>query len=77
MIIQNLDNPFSLDHNSIVDLLSKLNNLSLFFKFIYFERASEHRRDRERGRERIPSGLCAVSTKPDTKLELINCEIMT
>ena len=29
----------------------------------------------ERKRE-IPSKLCAVSTEPDTGLELMNCEIM-
>ena len=32
---------------------------------------------RERGRERIPSRLCAVRTEPDTELEITNQEIMT
>ena len=31
----------------------------------------------ERGRERIPSRLQAVSTKPDARLNLMNHEIMT
>ena len=30
-----------------------------------------------RGRERIPSRLCAVSAEPDLGLDLTNCEIMT
>ena len=34
-------------------------------------------RDTERGRERIPSRLHAVSTEPDAGLELTNREIMT
>ena len=34
-------------------------------------------RGRERGRERIPSRLCAVSTEPNAKLELTKHEIMT
>ena len=34
-------------------------------------------RGRERGRERIPSRLHAVSAEPDAGLELTNCEIMT
>ena len=38
----------------------------IFLKFIYFwEREHEQGRDRERGRQRIWSRLCAVSTKPD------------
>ena len=39
-------------------------------------RERECRRDRERGRERIPSGLCTVSTEPDVGLEL-RSEIMS
>ena len=31
---------------------------------------------RERGRERIPSRLCAIRAEADTGLELINREIM-
>ena len=31
----------------------------------------------ERGRERIPSRLCAVNIEPDTGLELRNHEIVT
>ena len=34
-------------------------------------------RERERGRERIPSRLYTVSVEPDAGLELTNCEIMT
>ena len=40
-----------------------------FLMFIYLER--------ERGRERILSRLRAVSTEPNTGLELTNCESMT
>ena len=40
-------------------------------------RASEQGRGRERGRERIPSGLHAVSTEPDMGLDLTKCEITT
>ena len=43
--------------------------------FIYFERENErgereHGTDREKGRGRIPSRLCTVSTKPDVGLDL-------
>ena len=52
-----------------------------FFKeiFIYFEREREHElgMGRERGRQRIPSRLCADSKEPNTGLELTNHEIMT
>ena len=52
-----------------------------FFKFVYFERDStwveRGQRDRGRERERIPSRLCTVSTKPDMGLKPMNCEIMT
>ena len=41
------------------------------------EREHMHRRGRERGRERIPSKVLAVSTGSDTGLNLMNCEIMT
>ena len=34
-------------------------------------------RERERGRERIPSRLRAVHAEPDMALDLPNCEIMT
>ena len=34
-------------------------------------------REREGGRERIPSRPCAVSAEPDVGLEFMNCEIMT
>ena len=53
--------------------------LKLFLKFIYFERETEraNRGRAERGRDRIPSRLCAVSTKPNVGLEITNCEIMT
>ena len=41
------------------------------------ETEHEHGRAREKGRHRIRSRLQAVSTEPDTGLELTNCEIMT
>ena len=34
-------------------------------------------RERERGRESIPSRLCAVSAESDVGLKPTNCEIMT
>ena len=42
-------------------------------------RESEHeqRRGRERRRQRIPRTLLAVSTEPDSGLELVNLEIVT
>ena len=39
------------------------------------EKARAPGRGRERGRERIPSGLCTVSTEPDAGLELTNRKI--
>ena len=47
--------------------------------FILREKEQEQGRgrERERERERIPSRLCAVSTEPNSGLELINHEIMT
>ena len=53
--------------------------LFYFFKNVYFWREREHKpwRGRERGRERIPSRLHAVSTEPSMGLKLTNCEIMT
>ena len=32
---------------------------------------------RERGRERIPSRLCIVSSEPDSRLKLTNHEVIT
>ena len=51
----------------------------IFLMFIYFEREIECKqgRDSERGRERIPSSLCTVSTELDMGLKLTNQEIMT
>ena len=40
-------------------------------------RACEHGEGREKGRERIPSSLCTVSTEPDAGLNLRNCEVTT
>ena len=52
--------------------------------FIYFERQRETERERGRGRERegdteseAGSRLQAVSTEPNTGLELTTCEIIT
>ena len=41
------------------------------------ERESEQGRGRERRRDRLPSRLHTVSTKPYVELELTNHEIMT
>ena len=41
------------------------------------ERVSKQGKGSERGRERIPSRLCPVSTEPDVGLKLMNREIMT
>ena len=49
----------------------------LMFLFILRERVSAGEGQRERGRERIPSRLCAVSAEPDAGLDLTTCEIMT
>ena len=54
-----------------------------YLKFILTERQKERNREckqgrgKERGRERIPSRICTVSTEPDVGLKLTNCEIMT
>ena len=50
--------------------------------FNYFEREGDYQwgmgqRERERGKERIPSSLHAVSTEPNLGLELMSYEIMT
>ena len=49
--------------------------------FIYLcwerERKNEKRKGRERGRQRILSGLRANSGEPDAELELTNCENVT
>ena len=48
--------------------------------FIFFERQRQHelgRGQRERGSHRFRSRLRAVSTEPDTGLELMNHEIVT
>ena len=48
--------------------------------FIYFrEREGEHEwgRGRERGKQKIPSGLCADSRECDVRLKLKNLEILT
>ena len=37
--------------------------------FIYFQRERERGRSRERGKERIPSRLHAISAEPDVGLE--------
>ena len=41
------------------------------------KREHEWGRDRERGRERIPSRLCTVSMEADVKPNLMSSEIMT
>ena len=64
--------------------MSKEGEFPFFFHvylFILLEGEKEQvggtERERERERERVPSRLHAVSTEPDTGLELTNCEIMT
>ena len=52
----------------LVELLSPM--LFFFSLFIYFERKREMEEQKERGRERIPSRLCAVSADPDTGVNL-------
>ena len=49
----------------------------LFFKVDLFILKERKGRGRERGRERIPSRLCTVSTEPSLELHLMNGEIMT
>ena len=41
-------------------------------KFIYLFKERVRERERERARERIPSRLHAVSTEPDSGLDLMN-----
>ena len=50
-----------------------------FFLMFICENESEHQqqRGRERGEQRIRSGLHADSIEPNAGLELMNCEIMT
>ena len=61
------------------DLHSFLFSLKFIYLFWERERVSKHKqgRGRDRGRERIPSRLCTVSTEPDVGLKPMNCEIMT
>ena len=52
-----------------------LKNLFIDFE-IEKERVGEGQRERGE-RQRIPSGLCIVSTEPNAQLELTNLETMT
>ena len=45
--------------------------------FLMFILEIEQGRGKERGRERIPSRLHAVSTEPNVGLQLKNCRIVT
>ena len=46
--------------------------------FVYFwERDCTSRGGAEKGRQRIRSWLCTKSSKPDVRLELTNCKIMS
>ena len=45
--------------------------------FIFEREAGKGQRERETQISEAGSGLRAVSTEPDTGLELMNCEIMT
>ena len=53
-----------------------MNKLFFLLKFIYFEREEERvlsgEGQRQRGRERIPSGFLAVSTELDVGLHPMN-----
>ena len=49
----------------------------MFFLVFIFEREHEWGRGRERGRQRIPRRLRAVSTEPDAGLALTDREIIT
>ena len=53
--------------------------LSFIFKCLFFERERKSRggAERERGRQRIPSRLCANSREPHAGLEPTNCGIVT
>ena len=73
---------FALFSTKMGFVLSLSENLSIwiFFFNVYFilrETENEQGRGTERGRERIPSRLRAVSTEPDMGLELMNHETMT
>ena len=46
------------------------------FIYLFWEKACAGGGE-EKGRERIPSRLCAVSAEPDLGLDPVNCEIMT
>ena len=46
-----------------------------FFFFFFWEREIED--EWERGKETIPSRLCAIGMEPDLGLDLMNREIMT
>ena len=56
-----------------------LNIAGLYTFFYYFKREREHKlgKGRERGRERIPSRLCAVGMESDSGLKPMKYEIMT
>ena len=61
------------------DFFPKLEGLLLFFKVHIFLKVYLFilkQRERQRGREKIPSRLCTGSTEPDAGLELTNHEIM-
>ena len=53
--------------------------VTIFLKFIYFEREQKSAswEGEERGRDRIPSRLCAISTESDVGLNPMKHEIMT
>ena len=60
--------------NRCVNKFLSFLNIYLFFEK---ERQPEQGSGRERGRESIPSGLCAVRAEPDVGLELTKHEITT
>ena len=58
-------------YNYMPSIYIQKKKIKFIFKFILRERACTHKqgRGRERGRERIASRLCTVSTEPNAGLE--------
>ena len=70
----------SLGQKSCLDLRRAVLLYMLFYFYLFIserERARAWAREGQRGRERIPSRVHAVSTGPDVGLDLTNCESVT
>ena len=64
--------------NSVYSYQNLLRFLFFLSLFVYFEVGrGGAERERERGRERIPSNLYTDIMEPDAGFELMKCEIMT